>query len=171
VVYYFFTDVLLDPELFTMYEKLKAFYANQLYIWGLLHQRLAVLKCSNLFEDDVSDSVQMSVDCKNEQNEQNVANVIDVVNSNQADHQEEPDTVTTSSTSGTGCGTLANGTVQCRGCLKPSLTCVICLLPIRGVSTCCQLCGHAGHTKHLKQWFISNVKCVVPGCECYCINS
>ena len=66
------------------------------------------------------------------------------------------------------CGTIANMSVQCRGCLRPSLVCVICLLPIKGMASCCALCGHPGHFKHVKRWFSKQEQCPVPGCECYC---
>ena len=47
------------------YEKLKNFYANQLYIWGHWHQRLCVLKTSTITSEK-SDNLNFAVDCLND---------------------------------------------------------------------------------------------------------
>ena len=40
----------MDLDLFTIYEKIKSFYSEQLFIWGLSSQRLCVLKASSYQE-------------------------------------------------------------------------------------------------------------------------
>ena len=47
-----FSDCLLDQDMFTVYEKIKAFYSEQLFIWGLWTQRLCVLKASSIQESE-----------------------------------------------------------------------------------------------------------------------
>ena len=44
---------LLDPSLFETYEKLKYFYAEMLYVWGLNLQRLCVLKVAFINQVDM----------------------------------------------------------------------------------------------------------------------
>ena len=55
--------------MFTLYEKIKAFYAEQLYIWGLSTQRLCVLKASSCEESEQNqeehNNLKMTVDCNN----------------------------------------------------------------------------------------------------------
>ena len=46
----YFSDCLLDLDMFTIYEKIKSFYSEQLFIWGLSSQRLCVLKASSCQE-------------------------------------------------------------------------------------------------------------------------
>lgn len=41
----------------------------------------------------------------------------------------------------------------CRDCHKPLLRCTLCRLPVRGAANGCLLCGHGGHTEHLRLWF------------------
>ena len=65
-----FSDCLLDQEMFTIYEKIKAFYSEQLFIWGLCTQRLCVLKTSSFQESEQDqeehNSLKMTVDCSND---------------------------------------------------------------------------------------------------------
>ena len=96
----------------------------------------------------------MAIDCLNEESG---ASVIDVTNADNH-HQDQS------------CGTRANVSAQCRGCLRPSLYCSVCLLPVRGLASCCPSCGHAGHTRHVRSWFSANALCPVPGCDCACIE-
>ena len=46
----YFLDCLLDLDMFTIYERIKSFYSEQLFIWGLSSQRLCVLKASSCQE-------------------------------------------------------------------------------------------------------------------------
>ena len=65
-----FSDCLLDQDMFTVYEKIKAFYSEQLFIWGLWTQRLCVLKASSIQESERDreehNSLKMTVDCSND---------------------------------------------------------------------------------------------------------
>ena len=150
-LFFLLSDSLLDADMFPISERLKWFYAEQLYLWGLLKERLCVLKCSGIMHHDL-DSLKMSVDCHNEESS---AIVIDIVST-----EQEEVTAKSLQQSMVGlCGTEGNTTIQCRSCLRPSLYCVLCLLPVRGLATCCHKCGHAGHTKHVKQWFEKHQKC------------
>ena len=47
------------------------------------------------------------------------------------------------------------------------LTCVICRLPVSGLSVTCPVCGHGGHLAHLQQWHASHDKCPAR-CSCSC---
>ena len=149
----FASDTLLDMTLNGMYDKLKAFYAEQLYIWQLPIQRICLLKASSLtYEDDKDhNNLKMTLDCVNEDEQ----NVIDAgAESNIC-----------------GCGTRGNTTAQCLGCLRPSMECSVCLLPVRGLASCCQRCGHGGHYKCLRKWFLHEHVCPVASCNCQCLAS
>jgi hypothetical protein len=72
----------------------------------------------------------------------------------------------------------------CPNCSKPLPTCSICEMSYG--SSCwsfgsdkvtnsldytfvwCTQCKHAGHMKHLSDWFETHTVCPVPGCECIC---
>ena len=159
------------------YEKVKYFFANQLYIWGHFQQRLCVLKTSNFDGEQTSHKkgqLNFAVDCLNESHNGNGNDKNDI----EAAEETTPQFLraltfekATSPKPKADCGTKANVTVQCRGCLRPSLNCVICLLPIKGLASCCGLCGHPGHLKHIKNWFVNQDQCAVPGCECYCMSN
>ena len=47
------------------------------------------------------------------------------------------------------------------------LTCVICRLPVSGLSLTCPVCGHGGHLAHLQQWHATHDKCPAR-CSCSC---
>ena len=64
-MYIYFSDSLIDPSMSDTYERLKHFYANQLYIWGHWRQRLCVLKTSTI-SDEKCDNLNFAVDCLNE---------------------------------------------------------------------------------------------------------
>ncbi|XP_049822756.1 GATOR complex protein WDR59 isoform X2 [Aethina tumida] len=56
----------------------------------------------------------------------------------------------------------------CVRCKRLSLQCAICHISVRGSATCCVICGHGGHTKHLMEWF--KIRDICPtGCGCYCL--
>lgn len=76
---------------------------------------------------------------------------------------------------------------SCARCFKPILTsknqkgywccdrcgqmlppCSICKLPVKGVFVTCNICGHGGHIKHLKEWFKRNRECPT-GCGHICV--
>ena len=65
-----FSDCLLDMDMFKVYEKIKAFYSEQLFIWGLWTQRLCVLKASSIQESEREreehNNLKMTVDCSND---------------------------------------------------------------------------------------------------------
>jgi hypothetical protein len=61
-------------------------------------------------------------------------------------------------------------TRMCPQCLKYAIRCAICQLPPRGLGTFCYLCGHGGHTIHLREWFLSEQECP-QGCGCTCLAS
>lgn len=48
------------------YERLKNFYANQLYIWGHWRQRLCVLKTSTISSEKSDTNLNFAVDCLND---------------------------------------------------------------------------------------------------------
>ncbi|XP_063913443.1 GATOR2 complex protein WDR59 [Zophobas morio] len=71
----------------------------------------------------------------------------------------------------TECKNCAKSTKHCTcsTCKKFSLNCIICHLSVRGSANCCMVCGHGGHTKHLKQWFEKRDVCP-SGCGCRCLT-
>ncbi|KAK5646426.1 hypothetical protein RI129_004890 [Pyrocoelia pectoralis] len=59
-------------------------------------------------------------------------------------------------------------TTSCQTCKRVSLECIICHTSVRGSANCCLVCGHGGHTKHMKQWFEKYSVCAT-GCGCRCL--
>ena len=118
---------ILDTELYPTYEKLKYFYAEQLYFWNLSIQRLSVLKASSL-TDHHSENYLYSPKLINEEPKK-------------VETQQSDDLL---------------------------YYCILCHLPVRGLASCCHLCGHVGHVKHIRGWFGLNRNCPVPGCNCSC---
>lgn len=57
----------------------------------------------------------------------------------------------------------------CTTCKKPSLQCIICHISIKGSSNFCLVCGHGGHTNHMKSWFETESACPT-GCGCHCLD-
>ena len=55
----------------------------------------------------------------------------------------------------------------CATCNTTSLTCVICRVPVSGLSLVCPGCGHGGHYHHLRQWYSQNDHCPA-NCPCQC---
>lgn len=49
------------------------------------------------------------------------------------------------------------------------LICVICRLPVRGLTNMCLRCNHGGHALHMQDWFAFNETCP-RGCGCVCIT-
>ncbi|KAL0478615.1 WD repeat-containing protein [Acrasis kona] len=46
--------------------------------------------------------------------------------------------------------------------------CSVCRLPVRGLNMICVMCGHGGHSHHLKFWFKNHSHCPT-GCNCECV--
>eukprot|EP00658_Telonema_sp_P-2_P030729 TRINITY_DN23154_c0_g1_i4.p1 TRINITY_DN23154_c0_g1~~TRINITY_DN23154_c0_g1_i4.p1 ORF type:complete len:510 (-),score=113.64 TRINITY_DN23154_c0_g1_i4:184-1713(-) len=47
-------------------------------------------------------------------------------------------------------------------------SCIVCRMPIHGVSSMCGVCGHVGHLEHIMKWFAEEDHCPHPGCGCSC---
>ena len=59
----------------------------------------------------------------------------------------------------------------CVKCLKSQDGCVVCNLPILGLSWHCWKCNHGGHMQHMKQYFHNDLeKPCLTGCGCQCIK-
>lgn len=41
--------------------------------------------------------------------------------------------------------------------------------PVKGLYSWCEVCGHGGHTKHLKEWFSKHSWCPT-GCGHVCLT-
>ncbi|CAI2384530.1 unnamed protein product [Moneuplotes crassus] len=54
-------------------------------------------------------------------------------------------------------------------CGKFNSHCSICDIPVRGRMWWCQLCGHGGHSYHMKEWFQMNTTCPT-GCGHNCLD-
>ena len=50
---------------------------------------------------------------------------------------------------------------------KGGLTCLVCRLPVAGLSLVCPVCGHGGHLAHMQQWYSDHNKCPAR-CSCPC---
>jgi len=55
----------------------------------------------------------------------------------------------------------------CKNCKKFAQVCTICHVPVKGLYTWCQGCGHGGHLFHLKEWFDRKTLCPT-GCGHKC---
>lgn len=55
----------------------------------------------------------------------------------------------------------------CQQCGNFAFRCSICDMPVRGLSTVCELCHHGGHLNHMVQWFSTQTVCPT-GCGCQC---
>jgi len=64
------------------------------------------------------------------------------------------------------CAQLVRGPC-CAFCHRMLLTCSVCRVSCRGLTTLCAVCGHGGHTLHLSQWFQDHDVCPT-GCGCKC---
>ncbi|EFA85200.1 hypothetical protein PPL_02200 [Heterostelium album PN500] len=58
----------------------------------------------------------------------------------------------------------------CVSCKIFAFKCAICHISVRGLSSFCVLCGHGGHTDHMKAWFKKHTVCPT-GCKCECSMS
>lgn len=47
------------------------------------------------------------------------------------------------------------------------MTCALCHLPVKGLSSFCLTCGHGGHSHHMLDWFRTESLCP-SGCGCAC---
>lgn len=58
----------------------------------------------------------------------------------------------------------------CNKCKDNTLICSICAQPVKGLALVCQICGHGGHMKEMKEYF-SNADRVCPaGCMHRCFD-
>ncbi|KJE97252.1 hypothetical protein CAOG_007691 [Capsaspora owczarzaki ATCC 30864] len=59
--------------------------------------------------------------------------------------------------------------VRCGDCKRKGygFGCAICHVPVKGLSNFCVVCGHGGHSEHMRAWFEHNVSCPT-GCGCRC---
>ncbi|KAL1124371.1 hypothetical protein AAG570_001000 [Ranatra chinensis] len=58
---------------------------------------------------------------------------------------------------------------QCSNCKKLTFQCIICHTSIKGGANACLVCGHGGHTQHMREWFATNNECAT-GCGCQCLT-
>lgn len=63
---------------------------------------------------------------------------------------------------------LGNSGVYCENCKKPTSSCAICRLPVKGSLVWCAGCGHGGHSQHMRQWFAAESACPT-GCGHICV--
>ncbi|OQV12464.1 WD repeat-containing protein 59 [Hypsibius exemplaris] len=59
---------------------------------------------------------------------------------------------------------------RCFRCKYIATTCIICHIPVRGMSSFCIVCGHGGHSTHMQNWFATNAACP-SGCGCLCLEA
>jgi hypothetical protein len=55
----------------------------------------------------------------------------------------------------------------CAYCKTYAMRCIICQMPVRGLSSFCLACGHGGHSEHIREWFAIESVCPT-GCGCSC---
>ncbi|XP_049850927.1 GATOR complex protein WDR24-like [Schistocerca gregaria] len=55
----------------------------------------------------------------------------------------------------------------CSYCKKIASFCAVCNQSVKGIFVWCQVCGHGGHSKHMKQWFSTQTNCPM-GCGHAC---
>ncbi len=60
----------------------------------------------------------------------------------------------------------------CKTCKKVVAICGACHLPVKGLMSWCQTCGHSGHSKCITAWWKSGAKlCPEPSCAHLCSSS
>lgn len=60
--------------------------------------------------------------------------------------------------------------LKCERCGELAPPCSLCHLPIHGVYTWCQECGHGGHTECMEAWFKEESQCPA-GCGHQCCGN
>ena len=66
------------------------------------------------------------------------------------------------------CGESSGGRSCEAGCGRAwALTCVLCRVPVTGLSLLCPGCGHGGHFAHITKWFSKHEVCPA-NCSCQC---
>jgi hypothetical protein len=69
-----------------------------------------------------------------------------------------------------GCDAQSVASANCPRCSSVVMQCAVCRLPVRGLASRCDLCGHGGHWAHWSAWFRGRgeeVRCPT-GCGCQC---
>jgi len=66
------------------------------------------------------------------------------------------------------CMTPVDDTNFCRKCKEYAFQCSICCHAVRGACLWCPICGHGGHSEHIKTWFERHQMCPT-GCGCICV--
>ncbi len=57
----------------------------------------------------------------------------------------------------------------CKQCKKVAAVCAVCHLPVKGLMSWCQTCGHSGHARCISQWWRTGAKlCPDPSCTHHC---
>ncbi|KAJ2349167.1 SEA (Seh1-associated) complex subunit [Coemansia sp. RSA 2673] len=76
----------------------------------------------------------------------------------------------TCGTCGSQLSTLPNSGISwCAACRNMANSCVICELPVRTEFIWCHVCGHGGHSGHMREWFEKEKQSVCPsGCGHIC---
>lgn len=110
-------------------EYYKLAYAEILYRWGLLYNRVEILKHLST-PSEMHKGVEFLTDCQV-------------------------------------CCVPTRGS-NCSICKRMSLICVVCHLSVRGSANFCVVCGHGGHTQHLREWF-EKYRICASGCGCSCL--
>lgn len=120
-------------------------YANLLYSWSRCTIRAEVNKhLSRVFPSDRGDAWQPGLDKENQS--------IGITLAFQCPL----------------CASEVVGDSYCHSCRNFGFRCVICDTAVRGLFTCCEMCGHGGHVRHLTAWFSTHGECPT-GCGCQCI--
>lgn len=172
---------LLDPSKSAQMNAFRIFYADMLYRLGLFEKRAEVLKFvvpAYQEGEEGSKSKGRKLSGGNDPTTSNsshqITNYMQTLlgtNGSHLDikvrcrqcHQELADEASQSSDG-------AND--YCSTCRRTRhhISCCICHTLVRGLVNFCIHCGHGGHSKHIKEWFVDMQRDVCPtGCGCRCL--
>lgn len=121
-------------------DRFKAVYAELLYRWQLLVKRSELLKCTSQ-TPTAHRGLELAPVCV----------TCDPSSASQSLINKE------------------KTSLSCTKCKKAKLTCVICRLRVKGLSTFCPSCSHGGHSTHMVSWFKTHDVCPT-GCGCRCLQ-
>ena len=164
-----FTGASLLPWPIIYHWRLISAYASLLYSFGHLTLAAETWSCipswtcsgspSSLLEQEgFASAVEVAQKKKSNNNNNNN-------NSNNNKHSEAVYEIQTFCRR---CKGFLSGTT-CAKCNLVGMQCAICRLCVQGMAATCLACGHGGHLRHLRDWFLRQDRCP-SGCGCQCLE-
>ncbi|KAI9280612.1 hypothetical protein BC943DRAFT_348082 [Umbelopsis sp. AD052] len=150
---------LLDPSKAGEMNTFRIFYADMLYRLGLFEKRAEVLKFVEVqTKDGPSDAVHTLLGG----NDPHLDIKVRCRQCHQELVEEPPETSDSQPKHGGYCSTCQR--------TRHHISCCICHTLVHGLVNFCIRCGHGGHSRHIKEWFVDMQHDVCPtGCGCRCL--